>query len=92
MHSTIVLLATLSAFISAHSDPRDAYAGLPKLVGGRKFMANLKGRNVFSDAVPYLVKKNVPVEAEVQLEARFTQRCGSGVGNCDAGYCCSATG
>lgn len=89
MRSTVVLLATISALSSAHSDPRDVHAGLPKLVGGSKLMANLKRRNLFSDAV---TSGGGPVEAGPQLEARFTETCGPGVGNCDAGYCCSAAG
>lgn len=92
MQSTVVLLATLSALSSAHPDPRDVHASLPELIGGSKFMANLRSRNIFIDeALSPLIQRG-PVEAEPQLEARFTETCGPGVGNCDAGYCCSAEG
>jgi hypothetical protein len=92
MWSTIVLLGTLSALSSAHSDPRDVHVSLPEFVGGNKFMASLKGRNIFSDAVSSIVKEPVHVEAGGRLETRYTPTCGSDVGNCDAGYCCSAAG
>jgi len=92
MLSTVVLLATLSAFSSAHSDPRDAHAGLPKLVGGSKFKANFKRRSFLSDVVPSVVKGRSLVRVGPQLKARFTETCGPGVGNCDAGYCCSPAG
>lgn len=91
MRLAIILLATILAFVRGHSDPRDGNAGLPKLVGGRKFMASLKGCNI-ADAVPSVVQERVPIQLGAQLEARFTQNCGSGVGNCDAGYCCSSAG
>jgi hypothetical protein len=92
MRSTAVLLATLSALSSAHPDPRDVHAGLPELVGGSKFMSNLRSRNIFIDGALSPLKERDPVEAGPELEARFTETCGSGVGDCDAGYCCSAGG
>jgi hypothetical protein len=88
----VVLLATLSASSGAHSDPGDVHAALPKLVGGSKFIANLKGRSLITEAVPSVVKERGLVEAGPQLEARFTETCGPGVGACDAGYCCSPAG
>jgi hypothetical protein len=92
MRAPIVLLAALSAVTSAHSDPQGIYARLPKLVGGAKFMANLKARNLFSEPLPAVVQGRAPVEAESLLEARVTNTCGQGVGSCDPGYCCSAAG
>jgi hypothetical protein len=92
MQSTVVLLATLSALSSAHPDPRDVHAVLPELVGGSKFMANLRSRNIFIDGALSPLKERGPVEAGPQLEARFTETCGPGVGNCDAAYCCSTEG
>lgn len=92
MWPTVVLLATLSALSIAHSDPQGAYAGLPKLVGGSKFLASLKGRSLLSDTIQSVVKERGLVKAGPQLKARFTETCGPGVGNCDAGYCCSAAG
>jgi hypothetical protein len=92
MLPTFVLLATLSALGNAHSDPRDARARLPKLVGGSKFLASLKERSLLSETVPSVIKERGLVKTGPQLKARFTQTCGPGVGNCDAGYCCSAAG
>jgi hypothetical protein len=92
MRSATYLLATLCTLGYAHSDPRDVHAGMPKIMGGSKFMANLKARNIFANSTPAVVSGWGKAKAERHLEARATNTCGPGVGSCDAGYCCSAAG
>jgi hypothetical protein len=91
MRSFTLLLTTISTLVIADSEHGNGH-GLPKLVGGKKFMTNLKSRNMFTDAIPSLIEERGPVTPEKHIEARVTETCGPGVGNCDAGYCCSEYG
>ena len=92
MRSATYLLATLCTLGFAHPDPRDLHTGMPKIIGGSKFMANLKARNIFDDSAPAAVSGWAKEKVERHVETRATNNCGPGVGSCDAGYCCSAAG
>lgn len=94
MRSTILVLVALSAIAAAHGN--DATAGLPKIMGGSKFLRNLKSRNVFTETFglePEALEARTPTPAETSfLEARAGETCGAGVGSCAAGLCCSSAG
>src|SRR4051812_1717642 len=87
-------LWALASITSAHSDPREANAGIPQIVGGRKFLSELKARA----AVPGALVPNAHVESrerssEHALEERQNNdgQCGAGIGSCTTN-CCSAAG
>lgn len=93
MRSATLLLAALPALIHAHAEG-DVHIGLPKIMGGSKFLEKLKTRNIFAEAFgahPAAVQARSHAEG-AHIESRVATTCGSGVGNCDAGYCCSAAG
>ena len=96
-YSTLVA-AALASIASAHSDPRDVHAGIPKMLGGRKFLAELRAKNELPE--PLMMEKregpNVQVMRSVEdLEERQVStngQCGPGFGHCPAGQCCSIEG
>lgn len=84
-----LFLGALPALVIAHDG---GLAGLPRVVGGSRFLGNLKSRNVFSGAVgyqPHAVEAREPSHVE---ERQTVTTCGPGVGSCQKGYCCSAAG
>ena len=88
MRFSTVLAGALASVASAHSDPRSA--GMPKLMGGRKFLSEMKARNALPasvDAPAVHIEEGQPA-----LEQRQTSngRCGKGIGSCT--NCCSAAG
>jgi hypothetical protein len=97
MHSAIFLLALLASVISAPSEVGNSRNGLPKIMGGSRFNANLKNRNIFEytqarDFKAGPVRERSPVVAGTQTKHPRQQGCGPGVGSCPAGYCCSSDG
>jgi hypothetical protein len=96
MKLTTVVLGALVSLGSAH-DHREGHAGLPRLVGARKFLSELKARNSLPDAFverAELVEERQPIADEIPevLEGRATGRCGPGLGTCSATQCCSSAG
>ncbi|PVH72657.1 carbohydrate esterase family 4 protein [Cadophora sp. DSE1049] len=94
MKFTGILLGALASIASAHSDPREAHAGLPQIVGGRKFLSELKARNALPDS---LVRKAHVEERKPALGHAIEERqnndgqCGPGIGSCTSN-CCSSAG
>jgi hypothetical protein len=97
MHSVIFLSALLASVACAHSEAGNSRNGLPKIMGGSRFNANLKTRNIFEytkarDSEAGSVTKRSPVVAGTRTKNPRAQSCGAGVGSCPAGYCCSSDG
>ncbi|KAK0630818.1 hypothetical protein B0T17DRAFT_232316 [Bombardia bombarda] len=92
MKLSCALLAASFGLVAAHNDHEGRH--IPKLLGGRKFLSDVKvPRATDSD-------KHIPIRQPVAssrnqggLERRADDaKCGAGVGSCDAGYCCSYEG
>jgi hypothetical protein len=97
MYSAIFLSALLASVACAHSEAGNSRNGLPKIMGGSRFNANLKNRNIFEytqarDSEAGSVTKRSPVVAGTRTKNPRAQSCGAGVGSCPAGYCCSLDG
>jgi hypothetical protein len=93
MKFTSILAGSLASLASAHSDPREAHSGVPKLMGGRSFLSYLRARNALPDlsAVADVEEREPPVYLEERQDANG--RCGVGFGaSCAAGECCSPEG
>ena len=106
MKYTTLVAAAIASIASAHSDPRDVHAGIPKMLGGRKFLADLRRENALPEALR--VEKREPVvevekreptvkfmDSVEELEGRQVStngQCGPQFGHCPAGQCCSAAG
>ena len=94
MKFTGFLLGALASVASAHSDLRDAHAGLSHIIGGRKFLSELKARG----ALPDTLVREAHVEVEKPASDQVIQgrqnndgQCGPGVGSCTSN-CCSSAG
>lgn len=87
------VLGSLISATAAHSDSRDGNAALPKFMGARKLLSEMKARNALPHSLeaPIQAEKRQPTGAE-NLEKRQEDRCGPGVGNCAATDCCSPAG
>ncbi|KAE9374828.1 carbohydrate esterase family 4 protein [Stipitochalara longipes BDJ] len=101
MKYTTLVAAALASTASAHSDPRDAHSGIPKMLGGRKFLAELRAKNALPAALMMEKREekrepNVHVMRSVEdLEERQIStngQCGPGLGHCPTGQCCSIEG
>ena len=92
MRLVAVLGCALVSTASAHSDPREGLVGVPKFIGGRKFLAELKARNALPAALesvaPYVEERGVP---SVETRQNNDGQCGPGIGSC-ATDCCSPAG
>lgn len=95
-YSTLVVGA-LASVGAAHSDPRDIHAGIPKMLGGRKLMAELRAENALPEALK--MEKREPVVQHMRSVEELEERqistngqCGPGFGHCPAGQCCSIEG
>jgi hypothetical protein len=101
MKYTTLVATALASIASAHSDPRDVHAGIPKMLGGRKFLAELRAKNALP-APLMMERREEKREPDVQvmrsvedLEERQIStngECGPGLGHCPAGQCCSIEG
>ncbi|KAH8683189.1 hypothetical protein BGZ60DRAFT_524529 [Tricladium varicosporioides] len=96
MKVTSIIVGGLAALASAHSDHREDHAGLPKLMGGRKFLSELKARgalpSALEDAAMLVEERQEPVESTLEVRQNANGRCGVGFGaKCTTG-CCSAAG
>lgn len=91
MKYSTVLVGGLASIASAHSVARDANAVVPQLVGGRKFLSEMKARGSLPEAA-------IPAHTEAKREVgemverqNADGRCGPGFGACTTG-CCSGAG
>lgn len=94
-----VVVGALLSLTRAHDDPRELHAGVPKLLGARRFLSELKARNALPDAfaVPterIAERQPVPDEILETLEERQgpSGMCGPGLGTCPTTQCCSPAG
>ena len=97
MKFTSVLVGALASVTAAHSDPRDEFAGIPKLMGARKFLAEMKARNAlppaFEAPAPLAQEeKREPAPEVLEERQNVDGQCGPGFGSCAAGICCSPAG
>jgi hypothetical protein len=97
MKYTTLLVGALASIASAHSDPRDVHAGIPKMLGGRKFLAELRAKNALPAPIP--VEKRAPTVVNPRAEENLEERqinpdgmCGPGIGYCASTQCCSLEG
>ncbi|RDL35375.1 uncharacterized protein BP5553_07306 [Venustampulla echinocandica] len=99
---TILLMKITAAFVlgslisatAAHSESGDGNAGLPKFMGARKLLSEMKARNALPHPLEATVQaeKRQPVKAETLEERQDSNgRCGPGFGKC-ATNCCSPAG
>jgi hypothetical protein len=92
MKYATLVVGALASIASAHSDPRDVHAGIPKMLGGRKFLAELKAK----DALPAPIQiEQSPPAMEAHVEERQINpdgMCGPGIGYCAETECCSPEG
>lgn len=83
MKLTYILASALATAVSAHSD-----FNAPKIVGGRRFLSEMKFRNAGRGTVDALA---VRVEERNVVERQTADgRCGPGLGSCT--NCCSPAG
>ncbi len=106
MKFPLVLVGALAGAASAHSDPRDINVAMPKMLGGRKFLSELRARHALPAPVPEIhVEEERAIASTPTLEERegtptLEERktlptssdgsCGPGVGYCT--NCCSPAG
>lgn len=91
MKLSTVLLGVLAGVSTAHN----AGSGqpMPKLMGARRFLAELKAINSRHLVAPYPhPEARVPAPAAVEERQNTDGQCGPGFGNCAAGICCSDAG
>lgn len=85
MHfSTLAAVAAIAPFVSAHGG-----MGLPKIAGIN--MRDLKARDLLANLEARIAEVKTAHAHENKLVARALE-CGSGIGSCAAGQCCSSSG
>jgi len=103
MKYTTLVVGALASIASAHSDPRDVHAGIPKMLGGRKFLAELKAKKALPEPIRVEGRaekeKRAPVVENPRMEQSLEERqinpngmCGPGIGYCASTQCCSIEG
>ncbi|RKF60995.1 Chitin deacetylase [Erysiphe neolycopersici] len=87
MKSTLWTLATLISIANAHLD---GIAGLPQLMGARRFLSGMKSQNTGQNTrvLPTLIEPDPP--NIIKERQTSNGRCGPGLGSCT--NCCSAEG
>ena len=86
MHfSTLAAVAAVAPFVSAHGG-----MGLPKIAGIN--MRDLKARDLLANLEARIAEVKTAHAHENKLSARDDRECGSGVGSCASGQCCSSAG
>ncbi len=91
MKLSSVLIGVLAGVSTAH----DAESGqpMPKLMGARQFLAELKAINSRHLVAPNPhFEAREPAPAVVEERQNTDGQCGPGFGNCAAGICCSPAG
>lgn len=92
MKYSTVLVGGLASIASAHSVARDANSVVPQLVGGRKFLSEMKARGALPEAAIPAAHTETKREAAGVVERQNADgRCGPGFGKCTTG-CCSGAG
>jgi hypothetical protein len=99
MKLTAAVVGALASLASAHNDPREVHAGIPKLVGARRFLSEMKASNAVPAALNLRAEHNEKrhLEADenltnLQPRANSNKRCGPNLGTCVSTECCSADG
>ena len=95
MKLTTLLIEGLTFAACSHAHSQDTYGGTPQLLGGRKFLAELKGRSALPAPVraPIYIEKWEPTEGRLLEERQNVNgNCGPGYGSCAASECCSPEG
>lgn len=102
MHWSPLLLVAYAGLAAAHGDH-----ALPKLVGGRKFLSELRAaRNLVANRPAVAARDTSSIPEVRELEDRSPDaktvgprqvggtagQCGAGYGSCARGYCCSPEG
>lgn len=91
MRLSSALLAASCGLAAAHGD-----LPIPRIVGGRKFMSEMKSRHISGLPKPRAPPvEHVHAETRTKAEKRQSNKdgsCGKGVGSCAVGYCCSSEG
>lgn len=97
MRLSSALVAALFGLAAAHSDHDGQH--VPKLLGGRRFLANLKARQIVPRSPTAARAPTGPERRHDSLHNRQSDadadaesRCGPAIGSCATGYCCSAEG
>lgn len=87
MHfSTLAAVAAIAPLVSAHGG-----MGLPKVAGIN--MRDLKSRDLLANLEARIAEVKTAHAAENKLAVRQDDRqCGSGIGSCPTGQCCSGGG
>lgn len=95
MKTSLVLAAALVGLVTCHGDHGGQH--IPKILGGRKFLSDLKFRQ--PAPLPEPIGPRIPIRSERrqaggkrQIDDNTDGRCGSGAGSCAEGYCCSSEG
>ncbi|CAG8971104.1 hypothetical protein HYALB_00010681 [Hymenoscyphus albidus] len=88
MKYTTIIVGAIASVTSAHSVSSDANAVVPQLLGGRKFLSEMKARGALPDAA---VPAHIEAKREVVERQNTEGRCGPGFGSCATG-CCSGAG
>lgn len=96
MRFSSVLVASLVSLASSHPGPRDGSAAMPKLLGVRQFLSEMKGRNVLLNIPDSVEAVNIDAFPEpisnLKIRQNVNGQCGAGFGSCAAGTCCSPAG
>ncbi|KAK1826954.1 hypothetical protein QBC39DRAFT_394045 [Podospora conica] len=96
MKTSLVLAATLVGLVASHGDDHGGQH-IPKILGGRKFLSDIKLRQ--PAPLPEPIGPRIESRSERrqtggkrQIDDNIDGRCGPGAGSCADGYCCSAEG
>ena len=96
MRLSSAFVAVLFGLAAAHGDHDGQH--IPKLLGGKRLLADLKARQgiaphprSFARAPLGPARGPDPLHSR-QIDDNIDGRCGPGVGSCATGYCCSSEG
>ncbi|KAK0646011.1 hypothetical protein B0T16DRAFT_412413 [Cercophora newfieldiana] len=97
MRLSSTFVAALFGLTAAHGDHEGQH--IPKLLGGRRFLAELRARqgttahsSTAARAEPMGPARRQHSLHSRQIDDNIDGRCGPGVGSCAPGYCCSSEG
>lgn len=89
----VLLVAACLSLVAAHGGHD---APVPKMLGSRKFLADLKARGLPFERTAHADRAPSSVDAEERPAKRQVGgddgQCGAGYGSCAKGYCCSPEG
>jgi hypothetical protein len=87
-----LVVGALASLASAHSDPRDVHAGIPKMLGGKKFLAELRAKSALPAPVQIEQREAAVEEGLEERQINPNGQCGPGLGYCPSTQCCSIEG